>query len=138
MIKEYRTANFRSKPKKLPAAMVVPERDKPGQVASAWAAPTSRVSVRRALRSFLRPFRTRSEANSRQPVTSRAPPTTYRLLLSPSIQSLKGRITNRGRVPTITSRIIRRAGGTGVGVVPWTRSPMPRKNSRIMSRISGQ
>ena len=117
---------------------MVPERDRPGQVASACAAPTSSASVMRVLRSVLRPLRTRSEANSRQPVASRARPTTYRLLLSPSIQSLKGRITNSGSVPTITSRIIRRAGGTGVGVVPWIRSPIPRKNSRIISRISGQ
>ena len=41
-------------------------------------------------------------------------------------------------VPTITNRIIRRAGGTGVGVVPWIRSLIPRKNSWIISQISGQ
>ena len=33
MRKEKRTANFRSKPRKHPAVMVVPEREMPGQVA---------------------------------------------------------------------------------------------------------
>ena len=32
--------------------------------------------------------------------------------------SLTGKITNNGNVPKITSRIMRLAGGTGVGVVP--------------------
>ena len=121
-----------------PTEIVVPERDSPGQVASACAAPTISASVIRALCSFLRPFRTRSEANSRQPVTISAPPTTYRLLLRLSIQSLIPKIANKGSVPTITNRIIRRAGGTGVGVVPWIRSLIPRKNSWIISQISGQ
>ena len=73
--KEKRTANFRSKPTKQPAVIVVPEREMPGQVAMAWAMPTSSTSSSLALRSVLRPFFTRSLANSRKPVTIRAPAT---------------------------------------------------------------
>ena len=73
--KENRTANFRSKPAKQPAVMVVPEREIPGQVAMAWATPTSSTSTRVAVFSVLRPFFTRSLANSRKPVTISAPAT---------------------------------------------------------------
>ena len=73
--KENRTANFRSNPTKQPAVMVVPEREMPGQVAMAWATPTRKTSRRVADFSVLRPFLTRSLANSRKPVTTRAPAT---------------------------------------------------------------
>ena len=73
--KENRTANFRSNPTKQPAVMVVPEREIPGQVAMAWATPTKKTSSSLALRSALRPFFTRSLANSRKPVTISAPAT---------------------------------------------------------------
>ena len=73
--KEKRTANFRSKPTKQPAVMVVPEREMPGQVAMAWATPTSSTSTSVAVFSVLRPFFTRSLANSRKPVTISAPAT---------------------------------------------------------------
>ena len=55
--------------------MVVPEREIPGQVAMAWATPTKKTSSSLALRSALRPFFTRSLANSRKPVTISAPAT---------------------------------------------------------------
>ena len=136
--KEKRTANFRSKPRKQPAVMVVPEREMPGQVATAWATPTSRTSTMVALFSVLRPFFTRSLANSRQPVTSSAVATKYMLSARPSTRSLMGSTTSSGRVPTMISRIIRRAGGTGVGVEPRARSRTPQKNSTTMSRTSSQ
>ena len=129
---------MRSKPRKQPAVMVVPEREMPGQVATACATPTSRTSSMVAFRSVLRPFRTRSLAYSRQPVNSSAAPTNSRLSDRPSMVSLMGRMANSGSVPTMISRISRRAGGTGAGVVPWIRSPTPRKNSTIISRISPQ
>ena len=69
-----------------------------------------------AVFSVLRPFFTRSLANSRQPVTSRAPATKYILLANPSTRSWTGSTKNRGSVPTMMSRISRRAGGTGLGV----------------------
>ena len=74
MRKEKRTANFRSKPTKQPAVMVVPEREIPGQVAMAWP-DAHQQRIQHWWRSFrvLRPFRTRSLAKSRQPVTSSAP-----------------------------------------------------------------
>ena len=75
MRKEYRTANLRSRPTKHPAVMVVPEREMPGQVAMAWATPTSSTSSSVAVFSVLRPFFTRSLAKSRKPVTIRAPAT---------------------------------------------------------------
>ena len=75
-MKEKRTANFRSKPTRQPVVMVVPERERPGQVAKAWEMPTMRASVIRALRSFFRPFLTRSLKNSRKPVRIRAAATT--------------------------------------------------------------
>ena len=40
-IKENLAAKLRSKPKKRPQAMVAPERLMPGQMAMAWAIPTS-------------------------------------------------------------------------------------------------
>ena len=64
--------------------MVVPEREMPGQVAMAWATPTSSTSSMVAVFSVLRPFFTRSLANSRQPVTSRAQLTKTGLLPSAS------------------------------------------------------
>ena len=41
-----RAAASRSKPRKRPAVIVMPDRDVPGLRASAWAAPTSRASRR--------------------------------------------------------------------------------------------
>ena len=118
--------------------MVVPEREMPGQVAMAWATPTSSTSSMVAVFSVLRPFFTRSLANSRKPVTMRAPATKYILSARPSTRSFTGRTMSSGSVPTMMSRISRRAGGTGVGVVRWTKSLTPRKNSRTMSRMSLQ
>ena len=78
-----------------------------------------------ALRSVLRPLRTRSHRNSRMPVTIRAAAheAPY-CLLRPSHQSLRmGSTANSGSVPTMISRISRRAGGTGDGVERCARSP---------------
>ena len=136
--KEKRTANFRSKPTKHPAVMVVPEREIPGQVAMACPTPTSSTSRMVADFSVLRPFLTRSLANSRKPVTIRAPATKYILSARPSTKSFTGRTMNSGSVPTMMSKIRRRAGGTGVGVVRCARSLTPRKNSRTMPRMSAQ
>ena len=57
---------------------------------------------------------------------------------SPSMKSLTGSTTNRGSVPTMMSRISRRAGGMGVGVVPRARSRTPQISSAIISRMSCQ
>ena len=136
--KEKRTANFRSSPTKQPAVIVVPEREMPGQVAMACPTPTSSTSSKVALFSVLRPFFTRSLAYSSTPVTIRAPATKYILSARPSTRSFTGSTTNSGNVPTMISRINRRAGGTGVGVEWWAKSLTPRKNSRTMSRMSSQ
>ena len=116
----------------------MPLREMPGMVARAWPTPTSRASTSVALRSVLWPRRTRSQANSRKPVTTRAMP--MNTMLSPRACTFlwMGKMANRGSVPTMISNIIRRAGGTGVGVVPWTMSPTPRKNSCTISTTSPQ
>ena len=136
--KENRTANFRSKPTKHPEVMVMPDREMPGTVATAWLTPTATASSSDAVRSFFLPFFTRSLANNRKPVTIRAPPMNSMLLLRPRTLSLMGSTANSGRVPRMISRISRRAGGRGLGVDRWARSPMPRKNSAIMSLMSFQ
>ena len=71
MRKEKRTANFRSSPRAIPAAMVLPERDRPGRVAKPWATPMSRASSSVVFRAFLRPLAMRSEVKSTTPVSSR-------------------------------------------------------------------
>ena len=136
--KENRTANFRSKPTKHPEVMVMPDREMPGTVAMAWPTPTATASSSDAVRSFFLPFFTRSLANSRKPVTTSAPPMNSMLLDSPSTLSLMGSTANSGSVPRMISKISLRAGGRGLGVDRWARSPIPRKNSAIMSLMSCQ
>ena len=96
---------------------MVPDREIPGQVATACPTPTSRASSIVADFSVFRPRRTRSLAKSRQPVASSAKATKYMLSPRDSMVSLIGSTAKRGRVPTMISRIIRRAGGTRLGVV---------------------
>ena len=116
----------------------MPDRDTPGSVASAWPMPPNSASSHVALRSVLRPFRTPSHTNSSSPVKISAPPTKNILSLRPCTALRMGSTANSGSVPTMMSRINRRAGGTGVGVVRCTRSPMPRNSSTTMSQISCQ
>ena len=71
MRKEKRTANFRSRPQAIPAAMVLPDRDRPGRVATPWATPMSRASFSVALRAFLWPWAIRSDRKRTAPVSSR-------------------------------------------------------------------
>ena len=132
-MKEKRTANFRSKPIKQPVVMVMPERDTPGQSATACPRPTTSASASLAVFSVLRPRRTRSLTKRRQPVKSSAPPMKYILSPRPSKKRRNGTMANSGSVPMMTSNIMRRAGGTVFGVVRWIRSPIPMKNSTIIS-----
>ena len=135
---EKRTANLRSKPTKQPVVIVIPEREMPGIVAIACPMPTISTSSHVAVRSFLRPFFTRSLTKSRTPVTMSAAPIKAMLFESPCTASFTGSTTNSGSVPRMMSRISRRAGGTGFGVEWWIRSPAPRKNSSTMSLMSAQ
>ena len=133
-----RTANRRSMPRKQPMEMVMPDREMPGHVAMACPAPTISTSAKVALFSVFLPLRMRSQPKSSAPVTSSAIPTKMVLLYSASTMWRKGRMTNSGSVPTMMSRISRRAGGTERGTVPWATSPIMRKNSRTISRMSSQ
>ena len=67
-----------------------------------------------------------------------AAPTKYMLSPSPCTALRMGSTANSGSVPIMISRISRRAGGTGVGVVRCAKSRMPRKNSTTMSLMSLQ
>ena len=132
-MKEKRTANFRSKPTKQPVVIVMPERETPGQSAMACPMPTTSASLSLAVFSVLPPRRTRSLTKRSTPVKRSAPPIKYILSLRPSKKRRNGTMTKSGSVPTMTSNIMRRAGGTTLGVVWWTRSPTPAKNSTIIS-----
>ena len=124
----------------IPAEMVMPDREMPGRVPSAWAQPTRRASSTVAVRSVFRPRAIRSEKNRMKPVASRAKETKVTLDMAPSTRSLIGSTTNRGRVATMMSSTSRRAGGSfSRPRRPLeARSRMPRKNSRIMSMMSCQ
>ena len=54
-------ANGRDCPVEMPAVMVLPEREMPGIVATAWAQPIRSASRMRMVRSFPRPGTIRSE-----------------------------------------------------------------------------
>ena len=68
----------------------------------------------------------------------RAAPMNTILLLSSCTLSFTGSTANSGSVPTMMSRIRRRAGGTGVGVLWRAMSRTPKTSSRTMSLISLQ
>ena len=110
MRKENRTANFRLKPRVIPAAMVVPDRDRPGTTATACAQPTRSASSIVDDRAVLRPWAMRSEKKRMQPVASRAKPMKRVLPYRPSTLSLMGRITKSGRVARTIMTIIRPSG----------------------------
>ncbi len=90
--------------------MVVPDRERPGTTATAWAhAHQQSIQHGGRLGPFLAPA-IRSEKKRMQPVTARAQPTKMVLPYSPSTLSLMGRMTNRGSVPKMISRISRPLG----------------------------
>ena len=68
------TAKLRSKPRSIPALIVVPERESPGTTATACARPTTIASAEVELRSSLLPCPMRSAANSKKPVMTNAKP----------------------------------------------------------------
>ena len=72
--KEYFIAKFLSRPVAMPAVMVVPERERPGSVATHWHRPITSASRKRMFFSVRLPGVILSETNSMQPVNSRATP----------------------------------------------------------------
>ena len=111
MRKEKRTAKVRSKPRSIPAEMVIPAREIPGRVPTAWAQPTSRASTMVALRAFFRPLAIRSEKKSRKPVAMRAADTKVTLEKAASTTSFTSSTAKRGRVATMIMSTSRRASG---------------------------
>ena len=65
---EKRTAKLRSSPVAMPAAIVVPDRDRPGIVATAWHTPMMSASRTRMFFSVRVPLGILSATNSRKPV----------------------------------------------------------------------
>ena len=68
------TANFLSSPVAIPAVMVVPERERPGIVATHWHRPIISASEIVMLAAFFVPGFILSATNSIQPVSTRATP----------------------------------------------------------------
>ena len=78
-MKEYLTANFRSRPQKVQAEIVVPERERPGSVANPCATPIRMPSPQLTSFGIFQQFSTRSERKRRRPVIRRQIPGTIRV-----------------------------------------------------------
>ena len=87
-MKEYFTANRRSKPQKVQAAIVLPEREIPGSVANPWAIPIRTPSPQETSFGIFQQFSTRSDKSSTTPVIRRHTPGTISVSEASSISFL--------------------------------------------------